>query len=64
MVWLLVVMALVVVTAVVLMVGSFAELASGENAYERTDRMVRERVRPVTPRTQAAPVAPTHASAA
>lgn len=64
MVWLLVVMALVVVTAVVLLVGSFAELASGENAYERTDRMIRERVRPVAPRTQPAPTAPTHASAA
>ena len=64
MVWLLVVMGLVVVTAVVLLVGSFAELASAESAYERTDRMVRERVRPVTPRTQSAPVAPTHASAA
>ena len=64
MVWLLVVMALVVVTAVVLLVGSFAELASGESAYERTDRMVRERVRPVTPRTQSAPTQPTHASAA
>ena len=64
MVWLLVVMALVVVTAVVLLVGSFAELASGENAYERTDRMIRERVRPATLRTQSATAPPTHASAA
>ena len=64
MVWLLVVMGLVVVTAVVLLVGSFAELASGESAYERTDRMIRERVRPAVPRTQAATTPPTHASAA
>ena len=64
MVWLLVVMALVVVTAVVLLVGSFAELASGENAYERTDRMIRERVRPAAPRVQSATTPPTHASAA
>jgi hypothetical protein len=66
MVWLLVVMGLVVVTAVVLMVGSFAELASGENAYERTDRLIRERVRSAGPRVQptAAPAPPTHASAA
>ena len=64
MVWLLVVMGLVVVTAVVLLVGSFAELASGESAYERTDRLIRERVRPATPRTQAPATHPTHASAA
>ena len=66
MVWLLVVMGLVVVTAVVLMVGSFAELASGESAYERTDRMIRERVRPAAPRVAkaATPAPPTHASAA
>lgn len=64
MVWLLVVMGLVVVTAVVLLVGSFAELASGESAYERTDRMIRDRVRPATPRTRAATTPPTHASAA
>jgi hypothetical protein len=66
MVWLLVVMGLVVVTAVVLMVGSFAELASGESAYERTDRLIRERTRPAAPRVQtAATPAPTsHASAA
>ena len=66
MVWLLVVMGLVVVTAVVLMVGSFAELASGESAYDRTDRMIRERVRAGVPRTQAtaSPAPPTHASAA
>jgi hypothetical protein len=66
MVWLLVVMGLVVVTAVVLMVGSFAELASGESAYDRTDRLIRERVRAtgarVQPTTASSP--PTHASAA
>ena len=64
MVWLLVVMGLVVVTAVVLLVGSFAELASGESAYERTDRMIRERVRPATSLVQSTPTTPTHASAA
>jgi len=64
MVWLLVVMGLVVVTAVVLLVGSFAELASAESAYERTDRSVRERVRPVAPQVQSTPTTSTHASAA
>jgi len=64
MVWLLVVMGMVVVTAVVLLVGSFAELASGESAYERTDRMIKERVRPAAPRVQTSPTPPTHASAA
>ena len=63
MVWLLVVMGLVVVTAVVMLVGSFAELTSGESAYERTDRMIRERVRPAAP-LQSTPTTPTHASAA
>jgi hypothetical protein len=64
MVWLLVVMGLVVVTAVVMLVGSFAELTSGESAYERTDRMIRERVRPAAPLVQSTPTTPTHASAA
>jgi hypothetical protein len=66
MVWLLVVMGLIVVTAVVLMVGSFAELASGESAYDRTDRLIRERVRPSGTRVRpsAASAPPTHASAA